>query len=180
MLTLVIGGARSGKSRFAQSLCPQGARVAYIATAVAGDDEMGVRIARHRRDRPAAWVTVEEPLALAQTVARHAPEFDFILVDCLTVWLSNFCWQQRECSAEVVERTACDEIARLAQASAPSHVVMVTNEVGCGIVPETRVGRDFRDLHGIVNQWLARESDFVYHAVAGIPVLIKRPAAENI
>jgi adenosylcobinamide kinase/adenosylcobinamide-phosphate guanylyltransferase len=90
MLTLILGGARSGKSRLAQRLSAKAARVCYIATAVPGDDvEMAARIARHRADRPAAWTTVEEPLALAEAIARHAGPSHTLLVDCLTVWLSN-------------------------------------------------------------------------------------------
>src|SRR5947209_3006171 len=102
MLTLVIGGARSGKSRFAQSMCT-GGRVVYVATARAEDEEMRAKIGRHRGDRPAAWVTVEEPLAIAEAVARHVADADFILLDCLTVWLSNFCWEWRDHSARELE-----------------------------------------------------------------------------
>lgn len=173
MLTLVIGGARSGKSRCAQSLCAEGARVTYIATARIEDDEMRARIARHRKDRPAGWLTVEEPLAIADAVRVHAPEMDFILLDCLTIWLSNFSWERRHCSAEELERVASEEIACLLAASACSHLVVVTNEVGNGIVPESAVGRSFRDLQGLVNQQMARAADFVYLTVAGIPVPIK-------
>jgi adenosylcobinamide kinase / adenosylcobinamide-phosphate guanylyltransferase len=175
MLSLVIGGARSGKSRFAQSLGAHARRAAYIATARAEDAEMGERVARHRKSRPAEWVTIEEPLAIARAVEEAAAEFDFILLDCLTVWLSNFCWQYRDCRPASIETAAADELARLAAASASSHVVLVTNEVGCGVVPESPVGRLFRDLQGWVNQDAARAADRVYHMVAGIAMTIKPP-----
>ncbi len=175
MLTLVIGGARSGKSRFAQSLGANARRAAYIATARAEDAEMVERIARHRQSRPAEWVTIEEPLAIARAVETHAAQFDFILLDCLTVWLSNFCWQYRDCGPAGIETAAAGEMVRLVAASAPSHVVLVTNEVGCGLVPESPVGRLFRDLQGWVNQDAARAADRVYHMVAGIAVTIKQP-----
>ena len=173
MLTLVIGGARSGKSRCAQSLCSKGPRVTYIATARLEDDEMRARVARHRRDRPVGWLTIEEPLAIADAVKHHAPRMDFILLDCLTIWLSNFCSERRDYTPEELELAASEEVTRLITASASSHVVIVTNEVGNGIVPESPVGRLFRDLHGLINQQVASEADFVYQTVAGILVLIK-------
>jgi len=173
MLTLVIGGARSGKSRCAQSLCSKGPRVTYIATARLEDDEMRARVARHRRDRPAEWLTIEEPLAIADAVILHAPQMDFVLLDCLTVWLSNFCSERRDYTPEELELAASKEVARLIAASACSHLVVVTNEVGSGIVPDSPVGRLFRDLQGLVNQQVAGEADFVYQTVAGIPLRIK-------
>ena len=173
MLTLIIGGARSGKSHFAQSLCAQAARVAYIATAIADDDEMRNRIARHRAARPAHWLTLEEPLALAEALARTAPECDVVLIDCLTVWLSNFCWHHRELPPETLEARTLATVDRLLSSSAAGTVIAVSNEVGCGIVPETPVGRLFRDLQGIVNQRVARAAETVYHLVAGIPTRIK-------
>jgi adenosylcobinamide kinase / adenosylcobinamide-phosphate guanylyltransferase len=175
MLTLVIGGARSGKSRFAQSLAADARRVAYIATARATDAEMVTRIARHRQSRPAGWITVEEPLEIARAVAETAPACDFVLLDCLTVWLSNLCWEMRDCPAPRIEAAAASEIARLAAASVHSNVVLVSNEVGSGIVPDSPVGRLFRDLQGWVNQEAARAADRVYLMVAGIPVTIKPP-----
>jgi adenosylcobinamide kinase / adenosylcobinamide-phosphate guanylyltransferase len=173
MLTLVIGGARSGKSRFALSLGCHAQHPAHIATARAEDAEMAARIARHREARPAHWVTLEEPLAIANAVGAAARECDFVLLDCLTVWLSNFCWEHRDDAEGALETGALREIARVAEAAAPSDVVLVTNEVGCGLVPESPVGRLFRDLQGWVNQEAARAADRVYHVVAGIPVEIK-------
>ncbi|MBI4458617.1 MAG: bifunctional adenosylcobinamide kinase/adenosylcobinamide-phosphate guanylyltransferase [Acidobacteria bacterium] len=173
MLTLVIGGARSGKSRYAQSLCAKESQVAYIATSRLEDDEMRARVARHRRDRPVSWLTIEEPLAISDAVRLHAPAVDFILLDCLTVWLSNFCGEHRHCSAEELELAASDEVARLISASTTSNVIVVSNEVGWGIVPDCAVGRLFRDLQGLVNQQVACGADFVYQTVVGIPLLIK-------
>jgi len=100
MLTLVLGGARSGKSRIAQSICESGSKVTCIATARLDDDEMRARISRHRRARPRSWITIEEPLAIADAVAAHASSMDFILLDCLTLWLSNFCSERRDSSAD--------------------------------------------------------------------------------
>jgi adenosylcobinamide kinase / adenosylcobinamide-phosphate guanylyltransferase len=177
MLSLVIGGARSGKSRFAQSLASSARTPLYLATARADDEEMVARIARHRSDRPAHWATAEEPLAIACAVARHAAEHDFVLLDCLTLWLSNFAWQHRDLSEDQLRAGATAEIARVSAAAAPSHVALVTNEVGCGIVPESPVGRSFRDLQGWINQEAARHSDWVYLVTAGIAVPIKRAGA---
>ena len=179
MLTLLIGGARSGKSRYGQSICAGGARVAYVATARAEDDEMRVRITRHRGERPVGWLTVEEPLAVAEVVKRLAGEMDFVLLDCLTLWLSNFCGERKGASPDELQISVSREIASLVAASARSHLVMVSNEVGSGIVPESYVGRLFRDLHGLANQQVARDADYVIHMVAGIPCRIK-PMGERL
>ena len=173
MLTLVIGGARSGKSRFAQSLGCQARRPVYIATARAEDTEMEARIARHRAARPGHWSTVEAPLEIAAAVEGAAREHDFMLLDCLTIWLSNFCWEYRDSPQPRLEAAALGEIARLAAAAERRNVVVVTNEVGCGLVPESAVARLFRDLQGWVNQEAACAADRVVHVVAGIAVEIK-------
>jgi adenosylcobinamide kinase/adenosylcobinamide-phosphate guanylyltransferase len=175
MLTFIVGGARSGKSRFAQSLGDTGARVAFIATARAEDPEMAARIARHRAARPPHWLTVEEPLAIANAVERHAGSCDILVLDCLTLWLSNFCWEHRGEAEERIREMALRQVSRLPAAAASSHLVVVSNELGCGLAPETAIGRFFRDLQGWVNQDLAAAADCVYHVVAGIPVPIKRP-----
>lgn len=179
MLSLVIGGARSGKSRFAQSLCAGAERVVYLATARADDAEMAARITRHRDARPAHWSTIEEPLDIAGAVERHAARCECILLDCLTLWLSNLCWEHKHASEDVVLDLATCDVARIKAASAPCHVVLVTNEVGCGLVPESPLGRSFRDLQGWLNQEAARSADFVHHVVAGIPVAIKQPAVSG-
>ncbi|MGA3025527.1 MAG: bifunctional adenosylcobinamide kinase/adenosylcobinamide-phosphate guanylyltransferase [Bryobacteraceae bacterium] len=175
MLTFIIGGARSGKTALAQSLCRPGSRVVYVATLRAEDDEMRQRIRRHQSSRPAAWCTIEEPLAIAAAVRRASSEFDSIVLDCLTLWLSNLCWEHRACDAEELERRAlaeAEDLVRGASAGA-CHLIVVSNEVGCGIVPENAVARAFRDLQGFVNQRVARAADEVWQTVAGIPVRIK-------
>src|SRR5215470_8557731 len=124
MVSLVIGGARSGKSRFAQSLGANTQRAVYIATARAEDAEMEARIAEHRRQRPAHWCTVEAPLAIADAVERHCGECDFLLLDCLTVWLSNFCWEHRDQSQREIETAGIMEVGRVASPAAEAHVVL--------------------------------------------------------
>jgi adenosylcobinamide kinase/adenosylcobinamide-phosphate guanylyltransferase len=173
MVSLVIGGARSGKSRFAQSLVSSSDRAIYVATARAEDSEMAARIARHRRERPENWITVEEPLEIANAVERHCAACDFLLVDCLTLWLSNLCWERRECAEPAIEEAALHEVAWVAGMSPSARIVLVTNEVGCGLAPESRLGRIFRDLQGRVNQKAAELAGQVIHVVAGIPVVIK-------
>jgi adenosylcobinamide kinase/adenosylcobinamide-phosphate guanylyltransferase len=173
MLTLITGGARSGKSTFAQSLCKGGARVVYIATASASDDEMCERIARHRSSRPVCWRTVEEPLAVPDVVRSHASGSDFILIDCLTLWLSNLLFEWRDSDPATVERRACEEARELTEASTQGRVIAVTNEVGSGIVPESSVARQFRDIQGLINQQIARAADAVYLLACGIPMQIK-------
>jgi adenosylcobinamide kinase/adenosylcobinamide-phosphate guanylyltransferase len=174
MVSLVIGGARSGKSRFAQSLGASYRRAFYIATARPEDAEMEARIAEHRRQRPAHWCTIEAPLEIAAVVERHRGECDFLLLDCLTVWLSNFCWEHREKPERDIETTALMEIARVAATATEAHLVFVTNEVGCALVPDTPLGRFFRDLQGRINQEVARVADQVFFVVAGIPMAIKQ------
>ena len=173
MLTFIIGGARSGKTALAQSLCKPDSRVAYLATMRAEDDELRQRIQRHRLSRPTAWCTIEEPLDIAAAVRRASREFDFIVLDCLTLWLSNFCWEHRACDAEELERRALAEAEDLVQACEGAHLIAVSNEVGSGIVPDNAVARAFRDLQGFVNQKVARAADEVWQTVAGIPVRIK-------
>jgi len=173
MLTLVIGGARSGKSRFAQSICAPAGRVAFVATASAEDEEMRSRIERHRLNRPASWTTVEEPLALTEGIRRVRPSTDAVLIDCLTVWLSNLLWEQRGRAPEETERSALSQIEELAALAAGHRLIAVSNEVGGGLVPETEVGRHFRDLQGLVNQRCAALADRVFLTVAGIAVPIK-------
>jgi adenosylcobinamide kinase / adenosylcobinamide-phosphate guanylyltransferase len=187
MLTLVLGGARSGKSRYAQSLCDSSSRVIYIATAPAGagadDYEMRERIARHRADRPAEWQTVEEPLDLSRAVS-EAPVEAALLIDCATLWISNLMWEFKEEPAAEQHRLIFAEIDNLIDAVrqraeksiaawAAGEVVIVSNEVGGGLVPEHPVARAFRDLQGFANQRLAQAADNVVFIVAGLPLLLK-------
>jgi adenosylcobinamide kinase/adenosylcobinamide-phosphate guanylyltransferase len=163
--TLVIGGARSGKSRYAEqlvmSLPPPWT---YVATAEKSDDEMAARIAEHRERRGARWQTVEAPLDLAgQLEAR--PEAA-ALVDCLTLWLSNVMFADRDVEAEMTRLEAV-----IAARSSP--LVMVSNEVGSGIVPDNALARRFRDLQGRLNQRVAARTDRVVLVVAGLPMILK-------
>ena len=165
---LVLGGARSGKSAYAQSLAESAApERLYLATAEAGDAEMAGRIARHRAQRGGGWTTVEEPLALAGTLRAVArPGRRAILVDCLTLWLANLMAAGRDVETE---------IARLAAAIAAleSPAVFVSNEVGLSLVPETRLGREFRDWQGVANREVARACDAVVFVAAGLPMQLK-------
>jgi adenosylcobinamide kinase/adenosylcobinamide-phosphate guanylyltransferase len=168
--TLVLGGARSGKSAHAEQLAraTQLSRL-YIATAQAFDDEMRERIARHQQDRAAdGWRTVEEPIGLAAALARHAGPDHVVLVDCLTLWLSNIMLGGRD-----VARMQAALLSVLDGVRGP--VILVSNEVGLGIVPETRLGRDFRDAQGRLNQAVAALASHVVFVAAGLPLTLKGP-----
>jgi adenosylcobinamide kinase/adenosylcobinamide-phosphate guanylyltransferase len=178
MLTLILGGARSGKSRLAQRLATPAERVTYVATARAHeypehDPEMTARIARHRLSRPASWRTIEEPLALAGTLDRVSKDADTIVVDCLTIWLSNLFWEHRDGDDGRVERIARAEVERFAIAARACHVILVSNELGSGTVPEPAITRAFRDTQGLVNQWAAELAEEVILTVAGLPLYLK-------
>jgi adenosylcobinamide kinase/adenosylcobinamide-phosphate guanylyltransferase len=167
-LTLVLGGARSGKSRYAEALITALAPPwIYVATAAALDAEMAQRIAAHRARRHAGWTTVEAPRALAATLAEHAVAP--VLVDCLTLWLSNLMMADAAIEDEI-ERL----VAVLGRARAP--VVLVGNEVGSGIVPDNALARRFRDLQGSLNQRIATQADRVVLMVAGLPLDLKGSA----
>ena len=166
-VTLVLGGARSGKSRCAEQLVEGAASGGtYCATAEAGDAEMACRIAAHRARRGAFWHTVEAPLALAPVIASEARSERPLLVDCLTLWLSNLLLA----SKPVDEETAA-LCAALRLAAGP--VVLVANEVGMGLVPETPLGRRFRDAAGRLNQEVAALADHVVFVAAGLPLVLK-------
>ena len=174
MLTLILGGARSGKSHLAQKLAPAAGRVIFIATAEANHDpELAARIEHHRNHRPGSWRTIEEPLALACTVEHAANGTDAILVDCLTVWLSNLFWKYRDAPPQQVEDAVRAELDRIAAASRHCHVILVSNELGCGTVPDAGVTRAFRDTQGLLNQWAAAAADEVVLTIAGLPLYLK-------
>jgi adenosylcobinamide kinase/adenosylcobinamide-phosphate guanylyltransferase len=185
MAVLVTGGARSGKSRFAERYAATlGTRGLYIATMQGLDDEMRERIELHRLRREESgfsWRTVEEPLELAQLLLQHADSAadragEVILVDCLTLWLSNWLLELEGApdAVEVLDRNI-DELAE-ALASVRKPVIAVTNEVGDGVVPEYPLGRRFRDFAGVMNQRVAEVCEEVFLVTAGIPVELKKIA----
>jgi adenosylcobinamide kinase/adenosylcobinamide-phosphate guanylyltransferase len=192
LLILILGGARSGKSTFADRLAASSRRsVAFIATATAGDDEMRERIARHRASRSKGWHTLEEPLNLARAVRQAAELADVLLLDCVTLWLGNMLLQEPgqydkngegeeefNTTGRLFDEKAVKEIEALlavVQLLGPNKtLIVVTNEVGFGIVPDNPLGRLYRDTLGYVNQRLAQAADRVYLMVAGMAVDIKR------
>ena len=170
-ITFVIGGCRSGKSRFALKLAeslPQTPRV-YVATCRPEDEEMRRRVARHQTERGNRWLTEEVPVHLAEAVLKLRAEAGVILVDCLTLWVSNL--MLAEGTAAAVAAAADELVGSLTPDGCP--VVVVSNEVGTGIVPENALARAYRDAVGSVNQQMAACADTVVHMVAGIPVAIK-------
>ncbi|KAB0666071.1 bifunctional adenosylcobinamide kinase/adenosylcobinamide-phosphate guanylyltransferase [Oryzomonas japonica] len=171
----ITGGARSGKSRFAEELAQQfGAPLCYLATAQALDDEMTERVKRHRLRRGDAWQTIEEPLHLSHALARCDGTGKAVLVDCITLWLSNllFHYEERD---EDAEACIMEDVRRLTATlrEMRTPVIVVSNEVGQGIVPENRLARRFRDIAGQTNQLLAAMADEVYVAISGIPLKLK-------
>jgi adenosylcobinamide kinase/adenosylcobinamide-phosphate guanylyltransferase len=176
--TLVLGGARSGKSRLAEQLvATYGAPVLYVSTAQAGDDEMAQRIARHRAARPATWRTLEAPIDTARAAANQLGEARSVLVEDLTILLSNLLSRDvttDEVDPTVVERAEVEAVAEMeALLSLSAHVVLVSNEVGMGIVPAFPLGRAFRDALGRLNQHAAAQAAEVFLLVAGLPLRLK-------
>ena len=164
---LVLGGARSGKSAYAQRLAEAtAAERIYLATAEAGDEEMADRIARHKEARRDGWMTREEPLDLVEALVAEARTGRIVLVDCLTLWVANLMFSGRDVEAET---------ARLVHAvgALAGPAVFVSNEVGLSLVPETRLGREFRDLQGRANAAVAQVADAVVFIAAGLPTLLK-------
>jgi adenosylcobinamide kinase / adenosylcobinamide-phosphate guanylyltransferase len=166
-LTLVLGGARSGKSRHAEMLIEAHGSGLYLATAEPGDHEMAARIEAHRARRGAAWTTIEEPLELAAALARHSRADRPILVDCLTLWLSNLMLAGRDLDAATHGLVEC-----LSGLAGP--VVLVSNEVGLGIVPDNAQARRFRDGAGRLNQAVAAVCQQVVLVAAGLPLVLKQ------
>jgi adenosylcobinamide kinase / adenosylcobinamide-phosphate guanylyltransferase len=176
-LILLTGGARAGKSAHALQLAAtrsnSGAEVCFIATARALDEDMTARIERHRSERPPHWRTIEEPYQLDEALGR-ASNSDVVIVDCLTLFVSN--WLLRyddEERCETVVRQITEEFLKLARSRVQT-IICVSNEAGLGVVPETRLGRVFRDLLGRANQDFAAAADEVYLLVAGLPLQLKR------
>jgi adenosylcobinamide kinase/adenosylcobinamide-phosphate guanylyltransferase len=168
-VTLVLGGARSGKSRYAERLIEEtSVQGTYIATAEPGDAEMASRIAAHRARRGSFWHTVEAPIEVPSVIAGEAASDRPLLIDCLTLWLSNLLLADKCVEAETATLSAA-----LREAAGP--VVLVANEVGLGLVPETPLGRRFRDAAGRLNQEIAALADRVVFVAAGLPLVLKEP-----
>ncbi len=177
-IILILGGARSGKSRYAQELAAKlGRRVLYVATAEALDDEMKARIEAHRRSRPSSWKTVEAASDIAAAIADDVVDADVVIIDCLTLLLSNLAGE--DAGVEVWEKRAADELDRLVALAdgTAARFIVVSNEVGLGLVPAYTLGRGFRDVVGWANQMLARRAAEVYFMVAGIPLTLKKEDA---
>lgn len=179
-VTLVLGGARSGKSAFAERRAAESAReVVVIATAHAGDGEMAHRIALHRAQRPAHWITVEEPIQLGAAITAHAAASRVVVVDCLTLWLTNLMFATAgdfpDVGAVTLPQQFIDERASLLEAlkSARGDVLLVSNEVGLGIVPMGAATRAFMDEAGRLNQAVAAISDEAVFVAAGLPMTLK-------
>ncbi|GIL38692.1 bifunctional adenosylcobinamide kinase/adenosylcobinamide-phosphate guanylyltransferase [Roseiterribacter gracilis] len=170
MITLVLGGARSGKTRYAlseaQRRAAESRNLVMIATAAAGDDEMSARIARHREERGPLWRTIEEPLALPAIVAREASANQVIVVDCLTLWLTNLMLADEDVEA-------CSDALLQALTAPDLDIFLISNEVGLGIVPDNALARRFRDEAGRLHQRIAATADRVVLVVAGIPMIVK-------
>ncbi len=179
-IILVTGGARSGKSVFAERYAAaHGKRIAYIATAQIFDEEMRYRVALHRKRRPSVWQTYEAPFTAEQAIGQAAAASDTILFDCVTIYLSNLLCSLEERQLEdeaLVYAKAEEAVGRLiiAVREAGVRCIFVTNEVGAGIVPEHRLSRLYRDVAGRANQQLAQAAKAVYLTVAGIPVDVKK------
>ena len=167
-LTLILGGVRAGKSAYAQKLAAQGERVLFVATAEAGDAEMEARIRAHQGSRPTEWDTLEEPLDVVAALAPVLHDYDTVLFDCLTLWVSNLMLGERRHDIPW-EVQGLMELYRQGGAS----WVVVSNEVGLGVVPANELGRTFADELGRVNQIVAEEADAVYFMAAGLPLALK-------
>lgn len=167
-LTLVLGGARAGKSTYAQRLATGGDRVLFVATAEARDAEMSARIVAHQANRPADWGTLEEPLDLVSAMAPVVSGYDTVLLDCVTLWVSNLMLDDPDVDLPAQAEWLL-ELYREQEAS----WIVVSNEVGLGVVPATKLGRVYADELGRVNQIVAAEADEVWFMAAGLPLNLK-------
>ncbi len=178
-ITFIIGGARSGKSAFAQKLASKYEHVCYVATADSAqtsqinDDEMVKRIQNHQKNRPSNWETIEAPLNLDKTISTLDGKLDVVLIDCITLYITNMLLKNSEMVEE--EKHIIDAINKLCIAGKkiPPYVIIVSNEVGYGIVPDNPLSRRFRDIAGCANQLIARAADSVFLVTAGIETKIK-------
>lgn len=172
MLELILGGARSGKSRLAeQRAAESGLEVVYIATGQAWDAEMAERIARHRASRPATWALVEEPCELARVLRENASPERCLLVDCLTLWLTNLLMQEDDNQLAMQRDAFLDALGEL-----PGRIILVSNETGLGVVPLGELSRRYVDEAGWLHQAVAERAERVQFCVAGLPMLLKGEA----
>ena len=171
-LTLVLGGVRAGKSNYAQELASGAGRVLFVATAEAGDPEMADRISAHRQSRPTDWDTLEEPVDLAAALPPLLHRYDTVVLDCLTLWVSNLLLERPGAATRAGILSATRALLDLYHEGAASWIV-VSNEVGLGVVPATDLGRVYADELGRVNQLVAAEADDVYFVAAGLPLKMK-------
>jgi adenosylcobinamide kinase/adenosylcobinamide-phosphate guanylyltransferase len=181
-LVLILGGARSGKSDYAESLAAQlGRRVLYVATAEARDDEMAARIAAHRQNRPAEWHTLEAPRRVGAALASLVEPPEVLLLDCLTLLVSNISLEMESEPPEIIETAVSAEIDEIvaAQQRLAIPLIVVSNEVGLGLVPPYALGRVYRDALGRANQRLAGQADRVLFMVAGLPLVVKDVEARD-
>lgn len=170
-LTLVLGGARSGKSLYAEQLAQKSSlSPVYLATAEACDSEMQERIDTHKQRRRGNWVTLEEPIEIVDALKRASTADNIVLLDCITLWLSNLFTSEHDANGQIVGLLS-------ALQSLPGPVIIVSNEVGLGIVPENALARAFRDVHGALNQKIAAQADLVIFMAAGLPLIIKNSNA---
>jgi adenosylcobinamide kinase/adenosylcobinamide-phosphate guanylyltransferase len=184
-LILILGGARSGKSAEAVRMARErgSGKVLYVATAEPGDDEMRFRIEKHRAERPAGWHTLEAPYNVGQAIGRQPDGYATIIVDCITLLVSNLMVGRPDPYADAVQKSVVEEIAAIVQAAkempSASQMIIVSNEVGTGLAPLTPLGRAFRDLVGQANQTLATAADRAVLMVAGLALLLKGEEPER-
>jgi adenosylcobinamide kinase / adenosylcobinamide-phosphate guanylyltransferase len=175
-ITLVLGGAQSGKSYYAQQLASPFERVTFIATARRTDTEMRRKIARHRRARPVSWKTVEAPVDLDKAIRSQSQKADVLLIDCLTIYADNVAGTEKKRKSRAND---CIEAICEAIRASEAYVIVVSNEVGSGIVPQYRSGRLYRDFLGQMNQKIAQMADRVILMVAGVPLTLKDSIMRN-
>jgi adenosylcobinamide kinase/adenosylcobinamide-phosphate guanylyltransferase len=174
-MTFILGGARSGKSHFAQELAAKlGKRVLFVATGEALDEEMRVRIETHKRSRTPTWKTLETPTGVAKAMKGKIGDAEIVIIDCMTLLVSNL-MGTGDMNAETLEKKITAELEELVafMRTTKAHFIIVSNEVGLGVVPAYPAGRVYRDALGLANQMLARNADEVYFMVAGIPIPLK-------